>query len=94
MNNISVIFHTGVDDAIQKLIDYVPVDEVPTMVAFIVHIQRTLTETLSFSPEVGTRFQGNVRMFVVELYTFLYEYHRDLKQVHVLDLKFPGQDWR
>ena len=94
MREIPVIFDQAVDEAITDLIDFVPIVDLPAVIAFIQRIQTTLVKTLSFSPEAGTRFQGNVRMFVVERYVFLYEYRADLDEVHVLDLKLPGQNWR
>ena len=94
MKNAKVIFGPEVDAAILALIDYVEVDEIPAVLDFLERIQDRLVNTLSTFPESGSRFQGQVRMQVVEKYTFLYEYHVDSNEVHVLDMKGPGQNWR
>lgn len=94
MKNAKVIFGPEVDAAIMALIDYVELDDIPVVLDFLDRIQERLVNTLSIFPEGGSRFQGNVRMKVVEKYTFLYEYHADANEVHVLDMKGPGLDWR
>ena len=53
-----------------------------------------MARTLSEFPKGGTRFQGQVRFLSIEGYTYLYEYHEEANEVHVLDLMMPGQDWR
>jgi hypothetical protein len=94
MKNATVFLGPEVDAAILALIDYVELDEIPAVLNFLDRIQERLVNTLSTFPEGGSRFQGNVRMKVVEKYTFLYEYHADTNEVHVLDMKGPGLDWR
>jgi|AntRauTorckE5430_2_1112549.scaffolds.fasta_scaffold01120_6 hypothetical protein len=94
MKNATVFLGPEVDAAILALIDYVEVDEIPAVLNFLDRIQERLVNTLSTFPEGGSRFQGNVRMKVVEKYAFLYEYHADTNEVHVLDMKGPGLDWR
>lgn len=94
MKNAKVIFGPEVDAAILALIDYVALDEIPVVLDFLGRIQERLVNTLSLFPEGGSRFQGNVRMQTVEKYTFLYEYHQDTNEVHVLDMMAPGQNWR
>lgn len=83
-----------VDNAIIDLIDYVDPSDIPKVLNFIDNIQKRLVKTPSTTPEGGTPFQGIVRVFVVERYTFLYEYHPDINAVHVLDMIAPGQDWQ
>lgn len=94
MRDATVIFGPGVHDAITSLIDYVDPSDIPTVITFLERIQNRLVKTLSTTPEGGAPFQGAVRMFVVERYTFLYEYHSDSNEVHVLEMIAPGQDWR
>lgn len=94
MKNAKVIIGPEVDAAILALIDYVEIAEIPAVLDFLERIQERLVNTLSTFPEGGNRFQGNVRMKVVEKYTFLYEYHADSNEVHILDMKGPGQNWR
>ncbi len=94
MKNATVIFGPEVDAAFRALIDYVELDEIPAVLDFLERIQERLVNTLSTFPEGGNRFQGNVRMKVVEKYTFLYEYHEGSNEVHILDMKGPGQNWR
>lgn len=94
MKNAKVILGPDVDAAILALIDYVELDEIPDVLSFLERIQDRLVNTLSTFPESGSRFQGAVRMLAVEGYTFLYEYHIDTNQVHVLDMKGPGRNWR
>lgn len=94
MKFTKVIFAPEVDAAILDLIDYVDVGDIPAVLDFIEQLQRRLASTLSTFPEGGSRFQGHVRMFTVKRYTFLYEYHGELNEVHVLDMKAPGRDWR
>jgi hypothetical protein len=78
----------------KALIDYVELADIPAVLDFLERIQERLVNTLSTFPEGGNPFQGNVRMKVVEKYTFLYEYHADSNEVHILDMKGPGQNWR
>lgn len=94
MKNTTVIFGPEVDAAFLALIDYVELDEIPAVLDFLERIQERLVNTLSTFPEGGSRFQGNVRMKVVEKYTFLYEYHESSNEVHILEMKGPGQNWR
>lgn len=94
MKNATVIFGPSVDAAIQDMIDYVDVDSIPTIITFLERIQQRLVGTLSTFPEGGSPFQAGVRLFVVEGYSFLYEYHPESNEVHVLEMKAPGTDWR
>jgi hypothetical protein len=94
MTPADVILAPEVDRAVLELIDHVDPSEIPSVLDFIEALQTRLVRTLSTFPEGGNRFQGRVRMFALEGYTFLYEYHPDAHEVHVLEMKAPGQDWR
>ena len=94
MKHATVIFGPSVDAAIRDMIDYVDLDSIPTVIAFLERIQQRLVGTLSTFPEGGSAFQAGVRLFVVEGYSFLYEYHSDRNEVHVLEMKAPRTDWR
>lgn len=94
MQTATVIFAPGVDAAILDLIDYVEVGDIPTVLNFLEGVQNRLVRTLSTFPDGGSRFQGNVRLFTVDRYAFLYEYHANLNEVHVLEMMAPGRDWR
>ena len=94
MKNATVFLGPEVDAAILALIDYVELDEIPAVLNFLGRIQERLVNTLSTFPEGGSRFRGNVRMKVVEKHAFLYEYYAETNEVHVLDMKGPGLDWR
>ena len=56
--------------------------------------QTRLVKTLGTLPEAVPVFQGNVRMFPVDEYVFLYEHHPASNEVHVLDMIAPGRSWR
>lgn len=94
MQPITVLFAPAVDAALVKLIDHVDVDSIPTVLDFLERIQGRLVETLSHFPEAGPVFQGEVRMFPVEGYVFLYEHHTSMGEVHVLEMIAPRQNWR
>lgn len=94
MKSADVIFGPEVHRAILELIDYVDPSEIPDLLNFLEEIQIRLVKTLSTAPEGGRRFQGKVRMFPIRGYTFLYEYHTDIHEVHVHEMKAPGQNWR
>jgi hypothetical protein len=94
MQPVTVLFAPRVDAALIELIDHVDVGSIQTVLDFLERIQRRLVETLSTSPEAGPVFQGDVRMFPVEGYVFLYEHHPSMDEVHVLDMIAPGQNWR
>lgn len=94
MKHATVIFAPNVDAAIRDMIDYVDVDSIPTVITFLERIQERLVGTLSTFPESGSPFQAGVRLFVVEGYSFLYEYHSEPNEVHILEMKAPGTDWR
>ena len=94
MKNAKIIFTPNVDAAIIALIDYVDLDEIPAVINFLDDLQERLVKTLSAFPEGGAPFKDGTRMMSVRKYTFLYEYHADLNEVHVLDMIAPGQDWR
>lgn len=94
MQTTKVIFGPGVDAAITHLIDYVDVADIPAVIMFLERIQTRLVQTLETLPESGSRFQGKVRMLVVENYTFLYEFHAAANEVHVLEMFAPGPNWR
>lgn len=91
---VTVILGPGVDAAIDAIIDYVEIDSIPTVLTFLENIQSRLVRTLSTLPSGGSKFQGNVRAYVVEGYVFLYEYHEDANEVHVLDMIAPGRNWK
>lgn len=94
MKNATVILGPGVDAAIRDMIDYVDIGSVPAVIAFLERIQQRLVGTLSTFPEAGSPFQAGVRLCVVEDYSFLYEYRPESNEVHVLEMKAPGIDWR
>jgi hypothetical protein len=94
MQSVTVLFAPGVDAALIELIDHVDADSIPTLLDFLERIQRRLGETLSTSPGAGPVFQGDVRMFPVKGYVFLYEHHPSMGEVHVLDMIGPGRNWR
>ena len=94
MQPITVLFAPAVDAALVEFIDYVDVDSIPTVLDFLDRIQTRLVQTLSTFPDAGPIFQGEVRMFPVEDYVFLYEHHPSKGQVHVLDMITPGRNWR
>lgn len=94
MKNATIIFAPEVDAAILSLIDHVDPSEIPAVLDFLDRIQKRMVRTLADVPEGGPRFKGQTRMFPLNGYTFLYEYHADTNEVHVLDLMMPGQNWR
>lgn len=94
MRPADVIFGPEVDRAFLELIDYVDPSELPDVLAFIEEIETRLVKTLSTLPDGGTRFQGRVRMLTIRRYTFLYEYHPDAHEVHVLEVQAPRRNWR
>lgn len=94
MQPATVLFAPGVDAALVEVIDHVGVDSIPTVLDFLERIQARLVKSLSTIPEAGPVFQGKVRMFSVEGYVFLYEYHPAANEVHVLDMIAPGGNWR
>ena len=94
MKDAKVIFAPAVDAAIFALIDYVELDEIPTVLGFLEDLQQRLVKTLATFPEGGSRFQGAVRMINFDRYTFLYEFHAGVHEVHVLEMIAPGQNWR
>ncbi|MTJ06096.1 MAG: hypothetical protein FH759_15625 [Sediminimonas qiaohouensis] len=94
MTTAKVIFGPEVDAAMVRLIDFVSVDEIPDVVHFLEQVQTRLVKALATFPQSGAPFQGDVRMFAVSGYTFLYEYHAPTNEVHILSMIAPGQDWR
>lgn len=94
MQPVTVLFAPRVDAALVEFIDHVDVDSIPTVLDFLEQIQTRLVETLSTFPEAGAVFQGEVRMFPVKGYVFLYEHHVAVQEVHVLDVIAPGRNWR
>lgn len=91
---VTVLFAPAVDAALVESIDHVDVDRIPTVLDFLERIQNRLVETLSTFPEAGPVFQGEVRMFPLEGYVFLYEHHPSKGEVHVLDMIAPSRNWR
>lgn len=91
---VKVILGPGVDAAVDAIIDYVEIDRIPIVIAFLDNIQNRLVRTLSTLPSGGSRFQGKVRTHVVEGHVFLYEYHADTNEIHVLDMIAPGRNWK
>lgn len=91
---VTVIFAPAVDAALVEVIDHADVDRIPTVLEFLERIQKRLVETLSTFPEAGPVFQGEVRMFPLEGYVFLYEHHPSKGEVHVLGMIAPGWNWR
>lgn len=94
MKNATIILAPEVDGAILRLIDHVDPSEIPDVLNFLEGIHQRMARTLSDFPEAGAPFQGRVRFLTLEGYTYLYEYHEDTNEVHVLDLMMPGQNWR
>lgn len=94
MHPVTVIFAPAVDAALIQLIDHVDVDSIPAVLDFLERIQTRLVATLSTFPEAGAIFQGEVRMFPIDGYVFLYEHHAGAQEIHVLDLIAPGRNWR
>lgn len=94
MKDAKIILAPEVDAAIVRLIDHVHPSEIPDVLNFLEGIHQRMVQSLSTFPEGGARFQGRVRFLSLEGYTYLFEYHEDANEVHVLDLMMPGQDWR
>ncbi|MHA7886151.1 hypothetical protein [Roseicyclus sp.] len=94
MKGATIILAPEVDAAILRLIDHVDPSDIPNVLRFLDGIHQRMARTLSAFPEAGVAFQGSVRFLALEGYTYLYEYHGDLNEVHVLDLMMPGQNWR
>jgi len=94
MKTATIILAPEVDAAILRLIDHVDPSEIPDALNFLEGIHQRMARTLSDFPEGGAPFQGRVRCLTLEGYTYLYEYHEDTNEVHVLDLMMPGQNWR
>lgn len=94
MKNATIILAPEVDGAILRLIDHVDPSEIPDVLNFLEGIHQRMARTLSDFPEADAPFQGRVRFLTLEGYTYLYEYHEDTNEVHVLDLMMPGQNWR
>lgn len=94
MKNATILLAPEVDAAILRLIDYVDPSEIPDVLTFLEGIHQRMARLLSDFPESGARFQGGVQFLALEGYTYLYEYHEDRNEVHVLDLMMPGQNWR
>jgi hypothetical protein len=94
MQPVTVLFAPRVDAALVELIDHVNVQSIPTLLDFLERMQGRLVEALSSFPDAGPVFQGDVRMFPAEGYVFLYEHHAVAREVHVLDMIAPGQNWR
>jgi hypothetical protein len=94
MQPATVLFAPAVDAALVEIIDHVDVDRIPTVLDFLERIQKRLVETLSTFPEAGPVFQGEVRMFPLESYVFLYEHRPSIGEVHVLNMITPGRNWR
>lgn len=94
MKTATIILAPEVDGAILRLIDHVDPSEIPDVLNFLEGIHQRMVRTLSDFPEAGAPFQGRVRFLALEGYTYLYEYHEDTNEVHVLDLMMPGQNWR
>lgn len=94
MKNATGIFGPSVDAAIRDMVNYVEPDSIPTVIRFLERIQQRLVGTLSTFPDSGSPFQGSIRLLVVEGYSFLYEYHPEKNDVHVLEMKAPSIDWR
>lgn len=68
------------------------VDSILTVLDFLEQIQTRLVEALSTFPEAGAVFHGEVRMFPVKGFVFLYEHHVAVQEVHVLDVISPGEE--
>lgn len=94
MKNATILLAPEVGAAILGLIDYVDPSEIPDVLAFLEGIHQRMAHLLSDLPERGARFQGGVRFMALQGYTYLYEYHADRNEVHVLDLMMLGQNWR
>lgn len=94
MKGATIILSPEVDAAILRLVDYVDPSEIPDVLNFLEGIHQRMARVLSDFPESGASFQGQVRFLSLEGYTYLYEFHEDTNEVHVLDLMMPGQNWR
>ena len=94
MKQADVIIGPEVHRAFEDLIDYVDPSALPDVIDFLDEIENRLVKTLSTAPEGGTPFQERLRSFTIRGYTFLYEYQADTHEVHVHELKGPGQNWR
>lgn len=94
MKTAKIILAPDVDAAILRLVDHVDPSEIPDVLAFLERIHQRMARTLSEFPKSGARFQGQVRFLSLEGCTYLYEYHEETHEVHVLDLMMPGQNWR
>lgn len=94
MKPADVIIGPEVHRTFENLIDYVDPSEIPGVINFLDEIESRLVKTLTTAPEGGSPFQGPLRSFTIRGYTFIYEYVPDLHEVHVHEMKGPGQNWK
>jgi hypothetical protein len=92
MSPVTVLFAPGVAAALVKIIEHVV--NIPTVLDFLERIQTRLVETLGTFPEVGPVFQGEVGMFPLDEYVFLYQHHAAAQEVQVFDMIAPGRNWQ
>lgn len=91
---VKVIISPSVDSAILSHLDYIEIDAIPAAINSIERAKIRFVDTITTFPHGGAQFTKDTKFFTVEGYVFIYEYIHDEQTVYLLDLFFPGQDWR
>ncbi len=92
--SITVFVTLEVDEAILSHIDYVDIDAISAVLNSIENAKNRFIDTISTFPEAGAKFTANAQFLAFDGYVFVYDFDRENNQVNVLDIFFPGQNWR
>lgn len=94
MTQVIVIFAPIIHTALENIVDFDEHITASAMLDLIERIEIRLVSDLAQSPTIGPIFRGSVRMFQIENYVFLYEYHQKAGKIYILDIVSPTQNWR
>lgn len=89
-----LIIAPAASQALDDIFDYIHADSPQAAERFVVMLRERLEKGLTTFPLLGPVFQGSVRMFVIEGYTFLYRYAEEADEVRILKVYGRGQNWR
>ena len=90
----TIIFTSNARRALIRIAVYISQDDEAAAYRLVADLEKRVNETLSLFPDAGSRAPGGQRQFFIRRHTFLYRHDAAKRQIMVLNVFGPGEDWR
>ena len=90
----AVVFTVRAERKLMKIIGFIAQDDPVAAFRVVEDLRKRVNETLTVFPDAGSMTPGGQRQFAVRRYTFIYRHDAAKREVVVLNVFGPGEDWR